>query len=134
MEGMMSENLPFSRFHSPELLSLERYASKKKKRKFSVPAFFASLGRWKDAKQTASNGFEKTEIEFMINIYFSNAVKDAARKWHNGSKEEARRLLAAYGTMPEFAKFKEELQQNIKNSAGKSSPAEQKQKTTKGKK
>lgn len=98
MEGMMSENLPFSRFHSPELLSLERYASKKKKRKFSVPAFFASLGRWKDAKQTASNGFEKTEIEFMINIYFSNAVKDAARKWHNGSKEEARRLLAAYGT------------------------------------
>ena len=134
MEGMMSENLPFSRFHSPELLSLERYASKKKKRKFSVPAFFASFGRWKDAKQTASNGFEKTEIEFMINIYFSNAVKDAARKWHNGSKEEARRLLAAYGTMPEFAKFKEELQQNIKNSAGKSSPAEQKQKTTKGKK
>ncbi len=134
MEGMMSENLPFSRFQSSELLSLEQHASKKRKQDFSVPAFFASLGRWKDARQTASNGFEKTEIESMINIYFSNAVKDAAQKWHNGSKEEAKRLLAAYGTMPEFAKYKEELQENIENHAGKSSPAKQKQKTTKGKK
>ena len=69
-EGMMSENLPFSRFSSSELLSLERHASEKKKLEFSIPAFFASLGRWKEARRTAANGFEKTEIESMINIYF----------------------------------------------------------------
>ena len=134
MEGMMSENLPFFRFSSPELLSLERYAAKKKKQEFSVPAFFASFGRWKEAKQTASNGFEKTEIESMIKIYFTGAVADALGKWRKGSKEEANRLLTAYGSMPEFATFREELLRGIRESAGKKVPAEQKQQTGKGKK
>ena len=134
-EGMMSENLPFSRFSSSELLSLERHASEKKKLEFSIPAFFASLGRWKEARRTAANGFEKTEIESMINIYFSNAVEDAVRKWRKGSKDEARHLVSAYGAMPEFAKFKEELLLGIKGAAGKKSPAaEPKQQTTKGEK
>ena len=43
-------------------------------------------------------------------------------------------ICIASRTKSKCDKFKEELQQNIKNSAGKSSPAEQKQKTTKGKK
>ena len=134
-EGMMSENLPFSRFSSPELLALEKHAAGRKKLDFSIPAFFASLARWKEARQTAANGFEKTEIESMINIYFSNAVEDAVRKWRKGSKDEARHLVSAYGAMPEFAKFKEELLLGIKGAAGKKSPAaEPKQQTTKGEK
>ena len=131
LEGMMSENLPFSRFFSPELLSLERYAAKKRKQDFSVPAFFASLARWKDAKQTVTNGFEKMEIESMINIYFSDMVGEALEKWRKGSKEEADRLLSTFEAMPEFAEFKEELLRGIKNSTGKKDPAEQKKQTTK---
>ena len=119
MEGMMSENLPFYRFPASELLALARYAAKKKKQDFSVPAFFSSLARWKEAKQTAANGFEKMEIESMIKIYFSGALEDALEKWRKGSKEEANRLLSAYGTMPEFAKFKEELLRGVRESAGK---------------